>query len=82
MSATLSSRANLDLLDAKYEDWKRDSASVEPTWGAFFEGFELGMVQLAAKSRDGAAPAPGAAGLSEEALSFRMRVSNAITTFR
>ena len=81
MSATLSSRANLDLLDAKYEDWKRDSAAVEPTWGAFFEGFELGMAQLAAKAR-GAIASPDAAGLSEETLSFRMRVSNAILSFR
>jgi len=81
MSASLSSRANLDLLDAKYEDWKRDAATVEPTWSAFFEGFELGMTQLAAKSR-GAGAAPDAAGLSESALSFRMRVSDAIMSFR
>ena len=81
MSASLSTRANLDLLDAKYEDWKRDSAAVEPTWSAFFEGFELGMAQLAAKSRDRAA-APDAAVLSEETLSFRMRVSNAVLSFR
>jgi 2-oxoglutarate dehydrogenase E1 component len=83
MSATLSSRANLDLLDAKYEDWKRDPAVVEPTWGAFFEGFELGMAQLAGKSSAGVtAVRESTAGLSDETLSFRMRVSDAIMSFR
>ena len=84
MSATLSARANLDLLDTKYAEWKKDSASVESTWSAFFEGFELGMAQLAAKGRtDSSATASASSGpLSEEMLNFRMKVSNAISTFR
>lgn len=78
MSASLPARANLDLLDAKYESWKNNPASVEATWASFFEGFELGMAQLAAKT---AAKSSGG-GLSEETLSFRMRVTEALMRFR
>ncbi len=85
MSASLPARANLDLLDLNYEDWKRDASTVEPTWASFFEGFELGMAQLAAKGKAGEAQALTAdstGALSEETLNFRMKVSNAISTFR
>ncbi len=33
---------NADLLDEYYERWKQDPASVDSSWSAFFEGFELG----------------------------------------
>ena len=46
MSATnIAARANADLLESKYLQWKEDPKSVEPTWSAFFEGFELGQSQ-------------------------------------
>ena len=77
MSASLSYRANLDLLETKYLDWKRDAAAVETTWASFFEGFELGMAQLAGKEAAGAT-----GGLSEQTLNFRMRVTNALLAFR
>src|SRR5476651_1540264 len=32
-------------LDALYEQWKRDPASVDAQWNAFFAGFELGCQQ-------------------------------------
>src|SRR5271156_2374552 len=32
-------------LDALYEQWKRDPASVDAQWDAFFAGFELGCQQ-------------------------------------
>jgi 2-oxoglutarate dehydrogenase E1 component len=34
---------NADLLDEYYQRWKRDPATVDSTWSAFFEGFELGL---------------------------------------
>jgi 2-oxoglutarate dehydrogenase E1 component len=34
---------NADLLDEYYQRWKTDPASVDSTWSAFFEGFELGL---------------------------------------
>jgi len=85
MSATLPFRANQDLLDAKYSDWSKDPASVEPGWASFFEGFELGMAELAKrKAATGGATvvAGGDATLSEATLNFRMRVTNALLTFR
>ena len=34
---------NADLLDEYHQRWKKDPASVDSTWSAFFEGFELGL---------------------------------------
>src|SRR5438132_5917109 len=34
---------NADLLDEYYQRWKQDPASVDSSWSAFFEGFELGL---------------------------------------
>ncbi len=81
MSATLPFRANQDLLDSKYTDWKKAPDSVETTWASFFEGFELGMAELARRNSRtaGAASAPT---LSESTLNFRMRVTNALFAFR
>jgi 2-oxoglutarate dehydrogenase E1 component len=33
---------NADLLDEYYQRWKQDRTSVDSSWSAFFEGFELG----------------------------------------
>ncbi len=33
---------NADLLDEYYQRWRQDPASVDSSWSAFFEGFELG----------------------------------------
>ena len=53
---------NADLLDENYERWKLDPTSVDPSWSAFFDGFELGLAQL-----KGAAAR--AAGLTETTVS-------------
>ena len=42
MRTTIAARANLDLIDQNYQRWQKDPASVDPSWAAFFEGFELG----------------------------------------
>ena len=42
MPTTIAARANLDLIDQNYTRWRKDPASVDPSWSAFFEGFELG----------------------------------------
>jgi 2-oxoglutarate dehydrogenase E1 component len=44
-------------LDALYTQWKRDPASVDAQWNAFFAGFELGVQQ---PPRRGAQAVPGA----------------------
>lgn len=50
MNSSVSARLNADLLDEKYAQWCEDPQSVEQTWSAFFEGFELGVAQLKQKS--------------------------------
>src|SRR5499427_4682291 len=42
MRTNIAARANLDLIDQNYARWQEDPASVDPSWAAFFEGFELG----------------------------------------
>lgn len=83
MTASVPFRANSDLLDTQYTDWKKDPSSVDTTWASFFEGFELGMAELAKKQASGAKPdASYCETLSEKTLNFRMRVTNAILVFR
>src|SRR2546430_17102128 len=42
MRTTIAARANLELIDQNYARWQADPASVDSSWAAFFEGFELG----------------------------------------
>jgi 2-oxoglutarate dehydrogenase E1 component len=42
MRTNIAARANLELIDQNYVRWQEDPASVDPSWAAFFEGFELG----------------------------------------
>src|ERR1700724_4634543 len=51
MRTTLGARANLELIDQNYQRWQLDPASVDPSWAAFLEGFELGNLP----QRNGAA---------------------------
>ena len=60
MSSSISARANADLLDSKYADWKNDPSSVESEWATFFEGFELGMAQAPKAGKGGDILAPAA----------------------
>ncbi|MCE9611664.1 MAG: 2-oxoglutarate dehydrogenase E1 component [Chthoniobacter sp.] len=53
MATSFANRFNADLLDQNYANWRLDPASVDATWQAFFEGFELGSV----RPQNGAVPA-------------------------
>ena len=46
MAISFANRSNSDILDENYARWRKDPASVDATWSAFFEGFELGSVSL------------------------------------
>lgn len=78
MNSSVSARLNADLLDEKYNQWCLDPQSVEPTWSAFFEGFELGAAQ--AKRREEAAAAAPAA--SEADLALYGKVVSLIYNYR
>jgi 2-oxoglutarate dehydrogenase E1 component len=38
---SFANRWNADLIDEKYNQWLKEPGSLDPTWEAFFEGFEL-----------------------------------------
>ena len=83
MSSSVSARLNAELLEHQYALWKNDPQAVDATWGAFFEGFELGMVRPPRRDEAGATGAGArAATLSSEDLSFRARVANLVFTYR
>jgi len=42
---SFATRWNLDLIEAKYQRWRNDPASVDEAWRLFFEGFELGQAR-------------------------------------
>jgi 2-oxoglutarate dehydrogenase E1 component len=64
MRTTIATRANLGLFEENYQRWLADPTSVESSWAAFFEGFELGnlpqrngaTVAAAPRTETGAAP--------------------------
>jgi 2-oxoglutarate dehydrogenase E1 component len=77
MNSSVSARQNADLMEAKYAQWCEDPRSVEPTWSAFFEGFELGSAQLKRKE-EAAAAAPA----MEGDTSFYGKVTSLIYNYR
>ena len=46
MATQIPHRANADVIEEAYQRWKADPASVEASWSAFFEGFELGAAAI------------------------------------
>jgi 2-oxoglutarate dehydrogenase E1 component len=55
MNSSVSARLNADIMEGKYALWCEDPQSVEPTWAAFFEGFELGSAGAGRKEESAAA---------------------------
>ena len=92
MNSSVSARLSAELLDENYERWLDDPRSVESTWSAFFEGFQLGTTQLkrvGAVEGNGAGPPPVAAASASsvvppdgEQLTFRGRVVSLVYNYR
>ncbi|QJE98488.1 2-oxoglutarate dehydrogenase E1 component [Luteolibacter luteus] len=86
MKSSVSARFNADLLEEQYALWCADSRSVDPTWAAFFEGFELGVAQT--KPRGGAgesapvAQAAAAPAATEADQTFYGKVVSLVYNFR
>ncbi|GAA5477362.1 2-oxoglutarate dehydrogenase E1 component [Haloferula helveola] len=78
MKSSVSARLNADLLEEKYAQWSEDPQSVEPTWAAFFEGFELGNAQP--KRRGAEESAPGAGPATD--LAFYGKVVSLVYNYR
>jgi 2-oxoglutarate dehydrogenase E1 component len=80
MPVSLSPRLNVDLLEEKYAAWQNDPSSVDQTWSAFFEGFELGSAQL--KQKDSDAKTASSSVPTEEDLSLRARTGTMVYAYR
>ena len=80
MNSTVSARLNSDLLEEKYAQWCEDPRSVEGTWSAFFEGFELGVSQ--AKAKGGQTAEAGAETVPAADLEFNGKVVGLIYNYR
>ncbi|MFT4175640.1 MAG: 2-oxoglutarate dehydrogenase E1 component [Luteolibacter sp.] len=84
MNSSVSARLNADLLEEKYAQWCDNAQSVEPSWAAFFEGFELGVTQAKRKEEACSASAPaGSSGtVTDEDLAFYGKVVGLVYNYR
>lgn len=82
MNSSVSARQNADVMEAQYALWCEDPRSVDPTWSAFFQGFELGMAQLKRKDEGEQAGVATAAPATDEDLAFFGRVVALIYNYR
>ena len=82
MNSSVSARQNADVMEAKYAQWCEDPRSVEESWSAFFQGFELGVAQLKRKEETPAAETTTAARCSDNDLVFFGRVVALIYNYR
>jgi 2-oxoglutarate dehydrogenase E1 component len=83
MNSSVSARLNADLLEDKYAQWCEDPRSVEPTWSAFFEGFELGAAQARRHEEKEPAGSPSAAAPAGDTdLAFYGKVVSLVYNFR
>ena len=80
MNSSVSPRQNSDLLEQKYSQWCEDPKSVDTTWAAFFEGFELGSAQV--KRKEEAAVGQAATPASDADLAFFGKVVSLIYNYR
>src|SRR3954454_3190996 len=77
MAISFATRSNVDLLDQNYEQWRKDPASVDPTWAAFYEGFEFGS------SRNGSNGAAAAAAPAQQGeVPLQTRVDGLVYAYR
>ncbi|MBV8377234.1 MAG: 2-oxoglutarate dehydrogenase E1 component [Verrucomicrobia bacterium] len=71
---------NADLLDEYYRRWKQDQASVDLSWSAFFEGFELGS-SGGRNGKPGLAP-DGASAITADLERLQDRVDGLVHNYR
>src|SRR5438874_382347 len=77
MPTSIAARANLELIDQNYQRWQEDPASVDPSWSAFFEGFELGNLP----QRNGAAATAAPRAVTRESP-LQTRIDGLVYAYR
>ena len=90
-------RANPEYVDELYRRWRDDPRSVDPTWGLFFAGYELGGDGGNGRGADAAAPAGAVVGepptvltatgalpegIPESAVDAALRIYDVVHTYR
>ena len=78
MHPSFANRSNLDLLEENYRRWQEDPESLDPSWMAFFEGFELGDLNL----RNGAAAMAATPGAELGDQPLQTRVDGLVYAYR
>lgn len=82
MSHSISARANVDLIDQKYAEWKQDPQSVDETWAMFFEGFELGLTQPFSAGDAAKVSDPGSEVVGGLDMATRARIVSMVHQYR
>ena len=82
MNSSVSPRQNADLLEFNYALWCEDPKSVDATWSAFFEGFELGSAQAKRQEEAAASGVAAPASASDVDLAFFGKVVSLIYNYR
>ena len=75
--STVANRWNSELIEANHQRWRDDPHSVDPTWQAFFEGFELALTQVASGP-----PGPGSDSSAEGPNEAQAAVTRLIDAYR
>ncbi|MEY2509056.1 MAG: 2-oxoglutarate dehydrogenase component [Verrucomicrobiota bacterium] len=78
MHPLFATRANLDLLEENYQRWQENPESLDASWLAFFEGFELGDLQF----RNGAAALAAAPAVETGDQPLQTRVDGLVYAYR
>ena len=78
MHSSFANRSNLDLLEENYRRWQEDPESLDAGWLAFFEGFELGDLNL----RNGAAAAAAAPAIELGDQPLQTRIDGLVYAYR
>ena len=78
MRPSFATRGNLDLIDENYRRWEKNPDSVDTTWRAFFEGFELGNTP----PRNGAATVVAPTRTAAPESSLEARVDGLVYAYR
>src|SRR5947207_10871409 len=78
MRPSFATRGNLDLIEENYSRWQKDPESVDSSWSAFFEGFELGELP----QRNGAAAAATEAPADVRESPLRTRIDGLVYAYR
>ncbi|MEY2551825.1 MAG: 2-oxoglutarate dehydrogenase component [Verrucomicrobiota bacterium] len=78
MHPLFATRANLDLLEENYQRWQENPESLDASWLAFFEGFELGDLQF----RNGAAAMAAAPAVETGDQPLQTRVDGLVYAYR